>query len=210
MKSWLLFACVLLSGCAGYRYGEVSRAYVGEPPAATTIVRGTQNWLEVPGARLRVELGNEVQHSEHQVMLFIVPIMYDPIDEPLYPTDQGTRLLLEINPQAGEASFHPERALLTIDGRHYRPTGVQQLVVFDPGQYPLAGARDAEERSPAGLDYPMGSPGRHYQFWLRFDAPMPAPTQGIRLDLSRAVRVPGQPPMPPIRFRAVPWKQGYT
>lgn len=210
MKKYWMVLCLLLAGCAGYRYGEVSRAYVGQAPNAATIVRGTQNWLELPGARIRVELSNEVQHSEHQVMLFIVPVMYDPMDQPLYPAEQSARLLLEISPQEGAASFRPEQALLSIDGHEYRPAGVQQLVVFDPGQHPLAGARDAEERKPAGVGYGLDRPGRHYQFWLRFDAPMPAPTQDIHLDLSRALHVPGQPAVPPIRFRAVPWKQGYT
>ncbi|WP_439859281.1 hypothetical protein [Pseudomonas sp. MBLB4136] len=210
MKSWLLVVCALLAGCAGYRYGEVSHAYLEPAPAVATVVRGRQNWLEVPGARVRVELGNEVQHSEHQVILFIVPVMYDPIDKPLYQAGRGARLLLEISPQAGAAGFRPEQVVLSIDGREHRPAGVQQLVAFDPGQYPLEGVRDAEERAPAGLDYPLQRAGRHYQFWLRFDAPMPAPSQDIRLDLSRALRVPGQPAVPPIRFRVVPWKQSYT
>jgi hypothetical protein len=210
MKCWFLLVCVLLSGCAGYRYGEISRAYIDEPPATTTIARGAQNWLEIPGARIRVELGNEVQHSELQVMLFIVPVMYDPVDKPLYRAAQGARLLLEISPQVGAARFDPEQVLLSIEGRAYRPIGVQQIAVFDPGQKVLTDARDASERAPVGLDYSLGGPGRHYQFWLRFDAPLPAPSQDIRLDLSRALQLPGRPPAPPIRFRAVPWKQGYT
>ena len=209
MTRLLLLFCVLLAGCAGYRSGEVSRAYIGTPPQAAAIARGTPNWLQVPGARVRVELGNEVQQREHQVMLFIVPVMVDPRERPLYRADEGARLLLEIS--ATEAAhFSPEHALLWIDGQAYRPSGVQQLTVFDPGQYPLTALRETEERAPAGVRYALNRPGRHHQFWLRFSAPLPAPTQDIRLDLSGALRVPGQPPVPLIRFRPVPWKQGYT
>ncbi|MBS7691831.1 hypothetical protein I0E51_01290 [Pseudomonas lalucatii] len=89
MSRLLLLFCVLLAGCAGYRSGEVSRAYVEMPPPAEAIARGTPNWLQVPGARLRVELRNEVQRREHQVVLFIVPVMIDPRDRPLYSQDQG-------------------------------------------------------------------------------------------------------------------------
>ncbi|MBS7661484.1 hypothetical protein I0D00_05905 [Pseudomonas lalucatii] len=209
MSRLLLLFCVLLAGCAGYRSGEVSRAYVEMPPPAEAIARGTPNWLQVPGARLRVELRNEVQRREHQVVLFIVPVMIDPRDRPLYSQDQGARLLLEIS-AAEAAHFRPEHAVLWIDGQAYRPSGVQRLTVFDPGRQPLTPLREVEERAPAGLSYSLDRAGRHYQFWLRFAAPMPAPKQAIRLDLSAALQLRGQPPVPPIRFRPVPWKQGYT
>lgn len=210
MKKLWLFICVLLAGCAGYRSGEVSQAYVDVAPAVAAVARGTPTWLEIPGARVRVELGNEIQQREHQVMLFIVPVMLDPRDKPLYPVEQGARLLLEISPAVHGARLRPEAAILTIDGRKYRASGVQRLAVFDPGKYPLDGLRDAEPSSPTDLTYSLDTPGRHHQFWLRFETPMPAPTQGIQLDLSRALYLPGQPTVPPIRFRAVRWKQGYT
>ena len=210
MKRLWLFICVLLAGCAGYRSGEVSQAYVDATPAVDPLVRGAPTWLEIPGARVRVELGNEIQQREHQVMLFIVPVMVDPRDKPLYPIEQGARLLVEISPAVHGASFRPEAVVLTVDGREYRASGVQRLAVFDPGEYPLDALRDAEPGNPANLNYSLDKPGRHHQFWLRFDAPMPAPTQGIGLDLSRALHLPGQPAVPPIRFRAVRWKQGYT
>lgn len=207
-RCWVVL-CLLLAGCAGYRSGVVSQAYVDTPPGVEVIARGTPHWLQVPGARLRVELGNEIQQREHQVVLFIVPVMLDPRDRPLYRAAEGARLLLEISASAA-AHFRPEHAVLWIDGQAYRPGGVQRITVFDPGEYPLAALREAEERPPAGLDYGLEPPGRHHQFWLRFAAPMPAPGQDIRLDLSAALRVRGQLPVPPIRFRPVRWKQGYT
>jgi hypothetical protein len=210
MQRFWLFICVLLAGCAGYRSGEVSQAYVDVAPTLDPLVRGTPTWLEISGARVRVELANEIQQREHQVMLFIVPVMVDPRDKPLYPVEQGARLLLEISPVVHGASFRPEAVVLTVDGREYRPSEVQRMAVFDPGEYPLDALRDAEPGSPANLDYSLDKSGRHHQFLLRFGTPMPAPTQEIRLDLSRALHLPGQPAVPPIRFRAVPWKQGYT
>ncbi|NQD91333.1 hypothetical protein HP532_01540 [Pseudomonas sp. CrR25] len=201
---------MLLSGCAGYRSGVVSQAYVGVEPAGAAVVADAQNWLAVPGARLRAELNNKIQHNEHQVILFIVPVMVDPLDKPLYQPGQNVRLLLEISPEAGVVHFQPEQVVLSIDGREHRPTGVQQLVAFDPGEYPLPAQRDAEERNPAGLGYTLDTPKRHHQFSLRFATPIPTPTQDIRLDISGAVKVPGQPPAAPIRFRVARWKQGYT
>lgn len=199
----LLAGCLLLGGCAGFRSGVESVAYVGEQEA------DEQGRLRLDDATLALRLNNQIQQSDFQVILFVVPVMYDPIDKPRYNEKDGIRLLFEIQPATTDFRFRPEHVVLTVDGRSLSPSSVSLIMVRDPGQFPLDGFQ-AIDQSPTGLDYPLGVSQRSWQFILKFDGPVPTPSSDIRMDLSRALERPAKPPLPPIRFRSRAWKQGYT
>lgn len=204
-RAWLalLAAVLLLSGCAGYRSGDGSVAYLGG--------READDWgvLPVDGATLTLRLDNQIQRDDLHLMLFIVPVMYDPVDKPRFDAARGTRLQITIRPETGDFRFRPNEAVLVVDGRRLTPDKATLLVVFDPGQYPLPDAPDIGP-VPAGTELHLAKPQRNWQFVLVFPGPVPNPSSDIRLDLSRALDRAGKPTIPEIRFRSRPWRQGYT
>ncbi|MDA8482782.1 hypothetical protein NNO07_06850 [Pseudomonas resinovorans] len=199
----VLVSCLLLAGCAGFRSGVESGAIIDGQEADE---RGR---VQLADVALTLDLQNQIQQNDFQVILFVVPVMYDPIDKPRYNEKDDTRLLLEIQPATADYRFRPERVVLTVDGRPLPLAKVSLIMVRDPNQFPLDGLQ-AIDQTPAGLDYRMTVPQRSWQFILKFAAPVPQPSSDIQLDLSRALERPGKPPLPPIRFRSRPWKQGYT
>lgn len=199
----ILTSCLLLAGCAGFRSGVESGAVVDGQEADE---RGR---IQLADVALTLDLHNQIQQNDFQVILFVVPVMYDPVEKPRYNENDGIRLLLEIQPATADFRFRPERVVLTVDGRPLPPEKVSLIMVRDPEQFPLDGFQ-AIDQSPAGLDYRLRVPRRSWQFILKFAAPVPQPSSEIQLDLSRALERPGKPPLPLIHFRSRPWNQGYT
>ncbi|AYF87784.1 hypothetical protein D6Z43_11710 [Pseudomonas sp. DY-1] len=199
----ILIVCLLLTGCAGFRSGVESAAFVEDQAADE---RGR---IQLTDVALTLDLHNQIQQNDFQVILFVVPVMYDPIDKPRYDEKDGIRLLLEIQPATADFHFRPEHVVLRVDGRVLEPAAVSLIMVRDVGQFPLDGLQ-AINQSPAGLDYRLAVPQRSWQFILKFAGPVPKPSSDIQLDFSRALERPGKPPLPTIRFRSRPWSQGYT
>jgi hypothetical protein len=203
LLAWALCACLALTGCAGFRSGEESAAYVDGQES------GERGELRLDDISLAVRLNNQIQQNDFQVILFVVPVMYDPFDKPRYAEDDPTRLVLDIRPATADYRFRPEEVVLTVDGRPLGPERVSLIVVHDPGQFPLEGMQ-AIAQPPTGLDYRLAVPQRTWQFELIFKGPVPKPSSDVRLDLSRALVRPGGAPLPVIRFKARAWSQGYT
>jgi hypothetical protein len=67
------------------------------------------------------------------------------------------------------------------------------------------------EHRPIASEFVLSEAGRRYYLSIDFATPVPSPeSPDIVLDLSQALRSATEPPLPPIRFAPVRWKEGYT
>ena len=81
---WLILLAFTLSGCAGFRGGWESVAYIGDAPpsliepATSAYERNQRPPLSLPGMSLRVSIDNRVRDYDTQVWFFAVPVKVDP------------------------------------------------------------------------------------------------------------------------------------
>lgn len=212
-----LFALVFVGGCAGFRGGWMSIAYLGDSPPAVPVeplsgpALHQRPTLRVPGLELQVELDNEMRTYDNQVVLFVVPTSVDPRKTYSKNVAPGkTRVFVTVTAAEAGFVFRPGLAELGIGTQ--RHTGIAG---FDFGQWNAAGERVAQggtwEHRAIGEEFVLAEPGRRYHLSIDFATPTPSPeSPDIRIDLSRALASPRQPPLPVIRFAPRRWKQGYT
>lgn len=221
-RTWLLstVACGL-AGCAGYRGGWESVAYIGTPP---DWARGDdldinelrrRHPLDLPGLQLQVRLDNQLRTRDTQVMLFALPISVDPRDVFVQNHQPGkTRVFVNVRVDETGFVFRPRQALLSVAGQR-----VSGEAGFDFARWDTQGRRlepgDATAgqwlHRPVGEAFALDEKYRRYLLSIDFVLPVPSPqTPDIELDLSQALRSPTQPALPPIRFTPVRWREGYT
>lgn len=211
----LLLAVLGLSGCAGYRGGWESFAYIGStPPAALPpAVQGTalRPPLELPGLKLEVALDNRLRTYDTQVYLFALPLGVDLQDRFHKNVEPGkTRLFVYVTPTEAGYVFRPQLAELIV--------GTQRLAGeagLEFGRWNSEGERVKQggtwQHRPTGDTYVLAEAGRKYYLSIVFNLPPPSPdASDIALDLSRALVSPQHPAVPLIRFAPVRWKEGYT
>lgn len=212
---FLLLALALLSGCAGYRGGWESLAYIGHsPPAnATQIARESaiRPPLALPGLTLEVALDNRLRTYDTQVYLFALPLGIDPRNVYDKNNDPSkTRVFVYVTPSEPGFVFRPSHAVLSVaDKRH------AGAAAFEFGRWNSAGERVQQggnwQYRPVGDDFVLAEPGRKYYLSIVFDTAPPSPeSPDIAVDLSRALVSPRHPAVPLIRFAPVRWKEGYT
>ena len=184
MKAVWLALVLLVAGCAGYRGGWESVAYLGEAPP---------QGLEDPNAD---------RTYDTQVYLFVLPLGVDPRN--VYPQDYEpgkTRVHVNVVPQAGDFVFTPSHAVLKIGTKEYAGAA----------GYDFGKEGGKWEHRPVGTEMRLTEVGRQYLLSIDFPTPVPSPeSRDIVLDLSRALRSPTQPPLPTIKFAPARWKEGYT
>jgi hypothetical protein len=120
-----------------------------------------------------------------------------------------TQVDLSVSSLGAPAVLHAGRARLLIDGR---ATAASAGLEFD--RWDSEGRRSRTEGLWEHRPLPEGhrltpGPGPHL---LRLDFPVAAPdpqTTGTALDLSDALRIEGQPPLPLIRFQPQRWRGAY-
>jgi len=213
----LLAACLVLTGCAGFRGGWESVAYIGDaPPAAlrvpaTSDRQGIPPQLAVPGLRLHVAIDNQLRTHDTQVYFFVLPLSIDPRDA--YPKNIApgrTRVFVTVTPEAPGFVFRPSAAVLEVAGRRFIGETGFEFGMWD-GQWTRVPQGGRWEHRPIDTDMPLSEIGRKYLLSIDFATPTPSPqSNGIVLDLSQALKSATQPPLPPIRFVPVRWKEGYT
>jgi len=206
---------LLLSGCAGFRGGWESMPYVGEVPPEPSTARSThesvaRRELRLPGVTLNVHLRNADRDWDTQVVLFVVPVMIDPRTERHDVLVPGmTQVGLSVSALAAPAVLQARQARLVVDGR---VTTASAALEFD--RWNSEGRRSRTEGLWEHRPLPephrlTPGPGTHL---LRLDFPVAAPdpqATGTVLDLSDALRIEGQPPLPLIRFRPQRWRGAY-
>lgn len=212
--AWLL-ALSLLTGCAGFRGGWQSVAYVGDPApvaaAEPSPPSASGPALAFPGVQLQVGLDNELQTYDLQVMLFVVPMSADPRSTYRRNLTPGkTRLFVTVTAQDDSFVFHPRAAVLTFGGRRF-----EGQAGYDFDRWTEAGVRDARsgqwDHRRVDQTLALEQAGRRYHLSIEFDTPVPSPElRDIEVDLSGALRSSRHPPLPVIRFVPGQWKEGYT
>lgn len=208
-------AIALLAGCAGYRGGWKSVAYVGDaapaPEAAALDARDDRPTLQLSGLSLQVELDNQLRTYDRQVALFAVPVSVDP--RKAYPKNVApgkTRVFVTVTPAEAGFEFHPTQAVLAVGAAQ-----AKGVAGYEFGLWDAQGQRVAEggtwDHRPVGPDFVLTEPGRRYYLSIDFATPTPNPEAAdITLDLSRALVSPRRPSLPLIRFMPKRWKEGYS
>jgi len=216
-RAFLVAAGLLAAGCAGYRGGWESVAYIGTPPNASSldsmsrVVPRQPPELRVPGLALRVAINNQLRTYDTKVYLFILPLSYDP--RRVYANDPApgrTRVFVTVTPATTGFVFRPSAAVLQVAGQR-----LAGAAGFEFGQWD-----DAWRRAGSGARWgyrPIVSEdslldvGRRYYLSIDFEVPVPSPrSPDIVLDLSGALRSASEPPVPLIRFLPGRWRAGYT
>lgn len=215
-RIWTVSACFLLAECAGYRGGWESVPYVGEQPPTlpeyrTPFEARKRSELKLPGVTLSVAIHNQTRTYDTQVYLFVLPLSVDSRTVQTQPGEPGrTRVSLSVSNTNGDLVFRPQAAKLFVAGK-----AVPALAAFEFGMWDAAGNRVTSGGTWAHrvIDEEQSLPevGRTYHLSIDFPVPVPSPAEsGIALDLSDALRAPGKPTIPIIRFNPTRWKQGYT
>lgn len=205
-----------VAGCAGFRGGWQSVAYVGEVPPAVAAADEAGSAtarppLALPGLTLEVTLDNQLRTYDNQVMLFVVPMSVDPREA--YPKNNvpgKTRVFVTVTAADDSFVFRPAAAQLGFAGKQ-----VAGAAGFEFGMWDQDGKRvksgGSWQHRPLGDSFALAEPGRRYYLSIDFDTPVPSPElKDITIDLSAALQSPRHPKLPLIRFAPVRWKEGYT
>lgn len=207
----LALLLALGTGCAGFRGGWQSVPYLGSPPPETEDPRPGATALDLPGLSLEIELGNRLQTRDTKVYLFALPLSVDLRDKVLgNPVPGRTRLFLRVTAEQAGAVFRPQEVVLELDGRR-----VTAVTGHEFGRWDAQGRADEDSGTwghrPLDEAFVLAEAGRRYLLSVDFDLEPPSPrVPGLAVDLSKALQVPGQAPLPRIHFVARRWKQGYT
>jgi hypothetical protein len=215
----MLIICLAMVGCAGFRSGVVSAPYVGEvepvPTHAETDCSGFHKLMEIqlPGVKLDISLNNKIRTSDLQVMLFFVPMFFDPRDKPYFKETDRLTVSLKIIPADSDFVFDPSGVTVTVNGHEFSPTTTRLDDLAKWYNYRKSG-------SPASGDPTLWSDlvdkeialikDKRYNFTIIFNCPVPTPEKSIRLDIGRALRNQRLPNIPTIRFMKSQWKECYT
>lgn len=202
MRIWLATLAVwatLLSGCAGFRGGVESAAYIPDTEESVDIL--SRKFFRLPGLDLHVQLDNRLQRRDVQVILFVVPVMID-LKDRFIDNNRPLRTRAHVTVTALESGFkfRPKLARLKYAGKSY--TG-------------LIGFSWAKDHDGRFSDQPVDDeleliPGQRYLLSIDFDLPTPSPnSKDIVLELDDALESPASE-VPPIYFMPSEWSQGYT
>ncbi len=205
---WIaLLACLLASGCAGYRGGWESFPYVGEAPPAppeyrTAFEARQRSEVVLPGLRLGVRINNQVRTYDSGST--------ERKDVQAEIVEPGkTRVSLRISGHDGEFVFRPKLATLAVGGRQVAGAAGFEFAMWDAAGKPVRSG-GAWGFRPTADDYALAERGRVYELSIDFPVPVPSPeSRDVSLDLSKALEAKGKPALPPIRFLPVRWKEGY-
>lgn len=207
-RTIIVWAGGSLAGCAGFRGGWDSAAYVGDAPPADP-QRGQP--IELPGLTLSIAINNRLRTRDTQVVLFALPMSIDP--RRVYsqsPAEGRTRVHIAATPSVAGFEFVPAEAALAFEGRRHRGDAGYVFDRWDEqGRRVTQGGRWDHRRVDAV--YALDEPSRQHLLSIDFATPVPDPQRrDIVLELSRALRHPSLPPLPPVRFVPVAWSEGYT
>ncbi|MFN4328471.1 MAG: hypothetical protein ACK4FF_06300 [Limnobacter sp.] len=217
MSISVLALLLILSGCAGFRGGWTSLAYVGDTPPQFDEVP-TSGWvmmrseLKLPGLKLGVSINNQLRTYDNQVYFFVLPLVIDPRNVYQLEGKEGvTRVSLRIVPTHPGYIFEPQRARLSVNGKTVQSTAAYEFGRWDANGEPKLAGTDYSHKPVTQVLSLSELNDKAYQLTLEFPIERVSPEgAAISLDLSDALRNNAQPAIPLIRFHPVRWKEGYT
>lgn len=213
---WTISTCLLIAACAGFRGGWESVPYIGDTPPSLPAYRTPfeaqqRAELQLTGLTLGVTINNQTRTYDNQVYLYALPVSVDPRTVQTQRGEPGkTRVNLRVSRMSGEFVFRPQLARLVVADKVVSGVGGFEFGMWDP-----AGNRVGSDGTWAyrdvGEERVLSDAGRTYLLSIDFPVSVPSPAEpGISLDLSEALRAPGKPAIPLIRFHPTRWKEGYT
>jgi len=213
----LVLASFLAASCAGYRGGWESVAYLGDTPPAALADSSAQDRarnlpeLRVPGLTLQVTIDNRLRTYDTQVYFFALPLSVDPRN--VYPKNiqpGKTRVFVTATPQVPGFVFRPAAAVLQVADKRFTGAAGFEFGLWD-NEWKRVERGGRWEHRPIVSEFVLAEVGRRYYLSIDFVTPVPSPeSPNIVLDLSQALRLSTEPPLPLIRFAPVRWKEGYT
>lgn len=216
LKTTAAGTAALLAGCAGFRGGWESVPYVGDTPptfpeARTAAEARERATLALPGLSLAVDLRNSLRTWDTQVWFFVVPVVADPRNVYLQPAEPGhTRVSLRVQPQVSAAVLRFAQARLVAGGRSAAAVKASQFGQWDAeGRRVTSGGRWGDRPLPERFEIAAGGDGAFVSLDFPLERPDPQARDTV-LELGAALVVDGMPPVPPIRFTPVRWREGYT
>ncbi|HET19574.1 MAG TPA: hypothetical protein ENO16_03065 [Chromatiales bacterium] len=207
---------LIVTGCAGFRGGWMSVAYIGAMPPELGQDAEVDSELRerplrpVPGLELKISMDNQLRTYDTQVY-FALPLGLDP--RRVYPKNNRTgitRVFVTATPEDVGFVFRASEAVLAIGEQRFAA-----LAGYEFGLWGKDGERVKDggtwDHRPVGKELALTEPGRSYYLSIDFATPVPSPeSEDISLDLSRALVSDRHPPVPLIRFAPMRWKEGYT
>ncbi len=174
---------------------------------------GNLEQIQLPGVKLDISLNNRVQTNDFGVMLFVVPMYFEPWDKPSFKETDRLTVRLTILPGDQDFVFDPSGVTVMVEGRVFSPVSIR---LDDPEKLsaywksPSTAAYDPTQWSDPVDKEIVLKKDKYYGFRIVFDCPVPTPEKDIRLEMKRALKHPRFPEIPTIRFKKIRWKQGYT
>jgi hypothetical protein len=215
----MLMIFLATTGCAGYRSGFASIPFVGEVEPTpktpeTSYELGELKQIQLPGVKLHVSLNNMIRTSDLQVMLFVVPMSFDPRDKPHFGETDRLTVRLTIIPVDSDFVFDPSGVVATVDEHAFSPTTTRldDLTKWNAClKSPSSSCLDDPTLWSDPVDKKIALiKDKYHTLTMIFDCPVPTPERSISLDIGRALLHPRLPNIPTIRFMKIRWKQGYT
>jgi hypothetical protein len=213
LRSCLVFALlVTIAGCAGYRGGWQSVAYVGDPPVVPerpARSRYEPPVISLPGVRLQARIDNESQTYDTAIY-FGLPLSIDP--RTTYPRNVQpgrTRVFVTATPADASFVFRPGEAQLSVAGQTFNGSAGYEFAMWTADWQRVESGGNWQHR-PVGDAFALAETGRTYHLSVDFDTPVPSPgSPDIAIDLSKALASTVHPALPVIRFEPMRWKEGY-
>lgn len=221
-----LILLLLLSGCAGFRGGIESVPYIGtSEPHADAADLPQPHEIVLPEFTIQLALNNTLQTYQFEVMLFAIPTYFNFWNEFRQQHAKTLELSLRIVARDSPVTIDPQKLVLVLDGQAIHPSGVwvnnreRERAVIEA--YVKARAQASSDR-PAAI--PRSNQWRdavsdavlirsgEQSPWLVITFPLPllSPERDLALSLDRAVVAPSHSLLPRIRFKPMPWNEGYS
>ena len=215
-RAAIVSCCLALAACAGFRGGWESVPYVGDTPPSlpesrTPFEARERSRLQLAGITLDVGINNQTRTHDLQVMLFALPVMVDPRTVQTQTVEPArTRVSLRVTGTDGDFVLRARHARLIVRGQAVSAIGAHAFGLWDSAGNRVSSGGQWAHR-PLDDEHAIGQGAHPDVLSIDFPLPTPSPAEaGIALDLSEALRAPGKPVIPLIRFHPTRWKEGYT
>lgn len=205
-----------LAGCAGYRGGWESVPYVGDAlpqraPSPSPYDSRERARLRFDALTVVATIDNQVRTYDTKIIAFVVPVS---VDRRLVPTvkpqPRRTRVTLQLSGMTADFELQPALARFTVGDSTVRGIAGSVFGMWDAAGQRVANGGEWGDKA-TGERFALTERNRTYILNIDFPISSPSPElRTITLDLSQALRAPGVPALPVIKFTPAKWKHGYT
>ncbi len=204
--------CALaLTGCVGERAGWMHQACIEASPACIASPEDAGGLMPapilLPGLQMVVRLENHGFDAE-RVKIIGLPVSERSVTGPSSSSRPPlTRLFLSMTSANATATFHPEHVTLIVGDVVLHPVASYEFGRWGPDGEPSPegswGFKPVSGAQTLGLS--------RREMSVDFGMEPPSPERGdLKLDLSEALNMPGQAPVPLLRFVPRRWRHDHV